>query len=202
MFRANFNMRRSCSDAIAGSRFALALAAIYFVLCCGVHVFAETPSAGTVAPDFTLKTPQGTSVQLSKWGQGRTLVLVVLRGFPGYQCPYCQKQVHDFLSRAGDFAAKNASILLVYPGAPSGLGERAKEFLAEQDRLPSNSVLVTDPDFKITDLYGLRWNEPGETAYPSTFLLDRHRRVLFAKISRGHGDRVSAQEALDRLPSK
>jgi O-acetyl-ADP-ribose deacetylase (regulator of RNase III) len=34
--------------------------------------------------------------------------------------------------------------------------------------LPSNIVLVTDPDYTVTNLYGLRWDAPHETAYPST----------------------------------
>jgi len=106
------------------------------------------------------------------------------------------------VNRAADFAAEKVPVLLVYPGATTDLGVRAKEFLAKETELPSNIVLVTDPDFKVTNLYGLRWNEAGETAYPSTFLLDEDRRIRFVKISRSHGDRVSAQEALDHLHEK
>src|SRR4029079_10137032 len=67
----------------------------FLLLCCALGAFAETPAVGSVAPDFTLTTPQGTSVQLSKWSQGHESALIILRGYPGYQCPYCQKQVHD-----------------------------------------------------------------------------------------------------------
>jgi hypothetical protein len=51
----------------------------------------------------------------------------------------------------------------------------------------------------MTNLYGLRWDAPHETAYPSTFILDKKRTVLFEKISHSHGDRLSAQDALDHL---
>ena len=37
-----------------------------------------------------------------------------------------------------------------------------KEFLEKQANLPANIVLVTDPDYKVTNLYGLRWNEPNK----------------------------------------
>lgn len=174
----------------------------FSALLCGVRLVAEPPAVGAVAPDFTLKTPEGTTVQLSKWSHGHTPVLVILRGFPGYQCPYCQKQVHDFVSHAADFAAKNAYVLLVYPGATSEVDLRAKEFVAEQGMLPPNIILVTDPDFQVIEKYGLRWNEPGETAYPSTFILRPDRKIAFVKISKSHGDRVTAQEALDHLPSR
>jgi len=106
------------------------------------------------------------------------------------------------VNRAADFAAEGVSVLLVYPGPPAELGERAKEFLAKQSQLPPNMTLVTDPDFKVTEMYGLRWNEPGETAYPSAFLLGKDRRILFAKISRSHDDRLSAQDALDHLKKR
>jgi peroxiredoxin len=155
-----------------------------------------------MAPDFTLSTPIGTSVQMSVARQENGLVLVVLRGYPGYQCPYCQMQVHDFVEYASDFAAKHVTVLLVYPGPPADLDQHAKEFLAKEANLPSNIMLVVDPDYTVTNLYGLRWNAPHETAYPSAFILDQKGMVLFEKISHGHGDRLSAQDALDHLSQK
>jgi peroxiredoxin len=161
--------------------------------------FGQTPSVGAKAPDFTLSTPTGKAVTLSSDEGGHGLVLVILRGFPGYQCPYCVKQVHDFADHASDFKAKNTRVLLVYPGPPADLDQHAKEFLEKQAELPSNVVLVTDPDYKVTNLYGLRWDAPHETAYPSTFVLDKKGMIVFEKISHSHGDRLSAQDALDHL---
>jgi peroxiredoxin len=175
----------------------------------GGSAFAQTPTVGAKAPDFTLSTPTGKTVTLSAEQGGHDLVLVILRGFPGYQCPYCVKQVHDFAEHASDFKAKNTRVLLVYPGPPAirgilslstkDLDQHAKEFLEKQAELPSNVVLVTDPDYKVTNLYGLRWDAPHETAYPSTFVLDKKGMVVFEKISHSHGDRLSAQDALDHL---
>ena len=139
---------------------------------------------------------------MSSEQHGQGLILVLLRGYPGYQCPFCVRQVHDFVKHASDFAAKNTRVLLVYPGPPANLDQHAKEFLEKQAHLPANIVLVTDPDYKVTNLYGLRWNEPNETAYPSTFILDKKGMVVFEKISRGHGDRLSAQDALDHLAAQ
>jgi peroxiredoxin len=168
----------------------------------GTVLIAETPGVGAKAPDFTLSTPVGKPVQMSKELRGHDLVLVVLRGFPGYQCPYCVKQVRDFVDHASDFAARNTRVLLVYPGPPADLDQHARDFLAKQAELPANIVLVTDPDYKVTNLYGLRWDAPRETAYPSTFILDKKGRIAFEKISHSHGDRLSAQDALDNLAAK
>ena len=168
----------------------------------GTALIAQTPAVGAKAPDFALFTPTGKSVQMSKEIQGHGLVLVVLRGFPGYQCPFCVKQVHDFIDHAADFQAKNTRVLLVYPGPPGELDDHAKDFLAKQAELPANIVLVTDPDYKVTNLYGLRWDMPHETAYPSTFVLDNKGMISFEKISHSHGDRLSAQDALANLAAK
>lgn len=56
-----------------------------------VSAFAQTPEVGGAAPDFSLSTPEGSHVRLSDLTKKGVVVLVVLRGFPGYQCPYCQK---------------------------------------------------------------------------------------------------------------
>jgi thioredoxin-dependent peroxiredoxin len=177
-------------------RFFLAVACALFL---GASAFGQTPAVGAKAPDFTLSTPTGKAITLSTEQRGHNLVLVILRGFPGYQCPYCVKQVHDFADHALDFKANNTRLLLVYPGPHADLDQHAKEFLEKQAELPANVVLVTDPDYKVTNLYGLRWDAPHETAYPSTFVLDRNGTVVFEKISHSHGDRLSAQDALDHL---
>ena len=181
------------------ARFVLAVICAISV---GAPAFAETPEVGAKAPDFTLSTPAGSAVRMTRVQRGHTLVLVILRGFPGYQCPYCVKQVHDFIDHASEFKAKNAKILLVYPGPPGDLDQHAREFLAKQTELPSNIVLVTDPDYAVTNQYTLRWDAPHETAYPSTFILDRKGVIVFEKISRTHGDRLSAQDALEHLPAR
>ncbi len=173
--------------------------ALAFVLAAVGVASAQTPATGTKAPDFTLQTPTGQTVSLAAERRKGTTVLVLLRGFPGYQCPYCLKQVHDFVEHSADFAAKKVHVLLVYPGPPAELDQHAKEFLAKQADLPAGIELVVDPDYKMTNLYGLRWDAPHETAYPSTFILDANGTVLFEKISHSHGDRTSTEDVLSQL---
>ncbi len=60
-------------------------------------------------------------------------------------------------------------------------------------------MLLIDPGYKFTNLYGLRWDAPDETAYPSAFLIDRSGVVFFAKISREHGGRTTAAAIMDVL---
>jgi peroxiredoxin len=160
---------------------------------------AQPPNVGQKAPDFELYTSSGEPFRLSKQIGNSTVVLVVLRGFPGYQCPYCQKQVHDFIEHAAAFGAKDVKVVLVYPGPPAELDQHAKEFLTQQPTLPRNVVLIIDPGYVLTNRYGLRWDAPGETAYPSTFILDRNGSIVYEKISHGHGDRTTASDILARI---
>src|ERR1700689_4657791 len=141
-------------------------------------VAAAPPLVGEKAPDFVLSTPEGKSVRFSELVSKGPVVLVVLRGYPGYQCPYCNRQVQDFIQKSQGFAEAGTRVVLVYPGPPQDLGAKAKEFLADK-KLPENFDLVLDPGYEFTNMYGLRWDAPHETAYPSTFLIDRQGVIFF-----------------------
>ena len=157
---------------------------------------AATPVVGSTAPDFTLKTVDGKPVSLKSKTSHGTVALVFLRGFPGYQCPFCVKQVHDFIANADKFAAAKIDVLLVYPGPSADLDQHAREALAKQADLPANIQLVTDPDYTAVNLYGIRWDAPHETAHPSTFMVKKGGQITFVKVSEGHGDRTTAEDIL------
>jgi peroxiredoxin len=155
----------------------------------------DSLKVGDTAKDFEWESLDGQKVKLSQLAADGPVVLVLLRGFPGYQCPICSRQVADLRQHAADFQRLGAKVVLVYPGPASELKQRAEEFL-KGIALPEPLVLVLDPDYSFTNLYGLRWEEPRETAHPSTFVLDRNRVVKFAKISQSHGDRAKASDVL------
>jgi peroxiredoxin len=129
-----------------------------------------------------------------------SVVLVVLRGYPGYQCPICTAQVGRLVSDAPQFARAKAQVILVYPGPADSLKKRADQFV-QGKALPKNFTLLLDPNYSFTSQYGLRWDAPNETAYPSTFVLDSNRKVTFAKVSRSHGDRANNADILKALPA-
>lgn len=166
-----------------------------------VPLLAEPPATGHRAPNFSLQRLQGGIVQLSSELAKNRIVLVVLRGYPGYQCPFCNRQAQDFLSNAKGFKDAGVRVLMVYPGAAEGLDRRASEFASDKP-FPEGFDLLLDPDFRFTQLYDLRWNAPNETAYPSTFVIDQRGVVTFAKISREHGGRTTATEILNVLTKR
>ena len=177
-------------------RFTLTLLpALLLALLLPAAASAATPIVGAEAPNFSLQTPDGKTLSLGQFTAKGPVALILLRGYPGYQCPYCVKQVHDYVENAQKLAAAGIQVLLVYPGPPAQLSDHAKEFLAKQNQLPDNVHLVVDPDYQMTDLYGLRWDAPHETAYASTFLINKGV-ITWSKISQGHGDRTTAQDVL------
>ena len=100
-----------------------------------------TPKVGDKARDFTLQSLDGTTVQLSQEASRGPLVLVVLRGWPGYQCPFCTRQFGDYLANAAKFDEIGARVLFVYPGPGDGLEAHARGV----HRGPGASVGLQDP---------------------------------------------------------
>lgn len=159
------------------------------------------PKVGDEAKDFELDALGGGKVKLSELTAKGPVVLVVLRGYPGYQCPLCTRQFGEFMGRADAFQRAGAKVVFVYPGPADKLKDRAGEFVKGKD-YPDHFSVLLDPDYTFTTAYGLRWDAPNETAYPSTFVLGGGRKVLFAKVSTGHGDRSAAADVLRAIPAK
>jgi peroxiredoxin Q/BCP len=159
------------------------------------------PSVGDKAPDFTLDTLDGKSVQLSKLYHAGPVVVIELRGWVGYQCPICTKQVGQFIAHADELRKAGVTVVLVYPGPPDQLKKHATDFIAGKG-LPDNFRFVTDPGLKFVNEWGLRWYKTGETAYPATFIVDNTGIVRFVKVSHSHGGRATATEVLTALSKK
>jgi len=159
---------------------------------------AATPKVGDKAPDFTLTQIDGNKLTLSSELKSGPVVLIVGRGWVGYQCPFCNRQFGDFLKAAADIEAEGARVVWVYPGPADDVQKRAEEFAAGKP-FPPNFRFVLDPNYVFTLSYDLRWDAPQETAYPSTFVIDRTGIVRYALVSKSHGGRSTAAEAMAEL---
>ncbi len=186
-------------------RLATLMAAVIF--CSGAIVNSDSwaedaaspPKVGSKAPGFELKDlSSGKKISLKEKLEKTPVVLVVLRGFPGYQCPICSRQVGGLIQNSEAISNANASVVMVYPGLGNQLEQRAKEFFSRH-KLPSNFTVVTDPDYRFTNSYHLRWDAPRETAYPSTFVIGKDGKVVHVHISKGHGNRTNPKEIVKAL---
>jgi len=175
------------------------ITAILLIL--SIPVFSTEESKvkmGDKALNFSLKTIQGDKVNLSDLYHENPVVLIVLRGWPGYQCPICSRQVGSLVAEADNFAKRGVTVLMVYPGPSEKLQEHAREF-SEDFGFPENFYFTIDPDYTMINKYGLRWDAPKETAYPSTYVIDKKGKVIFAKVSHSHGDRSTPEEIFEVL---
>jgi peroxiredoxin len=189
MFNPRMSMNSTC---FWRNALALMICVLPLVLKAG-----EPPKVGDKAPDFTLKGIDDKTVHLGELTGKKSVVLVVLRGWPGYQCPVCDRQVHEFIASASGFMEANAQLVFVYPGPAKDLKAHAEEFKSLKGReWPKEFLYVLDPDYTMINAYNLRWDAPRETAYPSTFVLDKKGLIRFAKISHSHGDRTKASDVL------
>jgi len=161
----------------------------------------KPPQVGDKAADFELASVTGAKVQLSKVASQGPVVLIVLRGFPGYQCPICNQQVGQYLAQGEKLKGAGARVLLVYPGPSDGLVQKAQEFIADKT-IPAHFQLLVDPDYAFTNAYHLRWDAAGETAYPSTFVIQKDLKVVYSKVSQEHGGRSKPEDILKALSGK
>jgi peroxiredoxin Q/BCP len=156
------------------------------------------PAVGDATPKLELENHDTGTVKLAEAIHKGPVVVMVLRGNPGYQCPLCTRQVGQFISAAKDFRSANATVIMVYPGPAAELAVKAGEFLKDT-KLPDGFHLVTDPDYVFTNEWHLRWDAARETAYPSTFVVDKEGKIRFAKISKSHGDRAPVADVIRAL---
>lgn len=187
----------------------LAVAAISSDFCSGTATAVEStlkivrsePEVGRMAKDFELEVAAGQrsgTVRLSEITGEGPVVIAILRGFPGSQCPACAGQVADLVRHAHYFQARNTEVLLVYPGPASELKAKSKDFL-EDTKLPVPFTMLLDPDYQLVSDYGLRWDAPHETAYPTTIVIGKDGKIDFVNISRTHRGRTTATTILDQL---
>ncbi|MBS0203001.1 MAG: peroxiredoxin family protein [Planctomycetes bacterium] len=188
-------------DSSKGSRSVFLFTLLAIAAGSTIAIAANPPAVGTEAKDFELSALGGGKVKLSKLTKAGPVVLIVLRGYPGYQCPLCTKQFGSFLDAADQFQQAGATVVFVYPGPAEKLKDRAADFVKGKD-YPEHFQILLDPDYDFAKAYGLRWDAQGETAYPSTFVIDRQRHVAFAVVSKSHGGRTNPADVLKAMLSK
>lgn len=174
------------------------VAASWLVLTGTAFAQPMAPKVGMTAPEFLLKDPDGKPASLSQAKTEGAVVLIVGRGWPGYQCPFCTRQFAEFRSHARELQAAGARVLWIYPGPEDELAKHAADFTGNEP-LPSNFRVLIDPGYVFTNAYGLRWNAPKETAYPATFVIGRDGTIRFANVSLEHGGRTPVADVLKAL---
>lgn len=102
---------------------------------------------GKEAPDFTLKSDEGSDVSLSDF-RGKNIVLYF---YPRDGTPGCTREAIEFRSLEKDFEEENFVII----GISNDSIESHQKFKKKHD-IPF--ILLSDPEIKVLNLYGV-WKE-------------------------------------------
>ncbi|MGH3013204.1 MAG: thioredoxin-dependent thiol peroxidase [Gaiellaceae bacterium] len=148
---------------------------------------------GTEAPDFELRSDDGSTVRLSDL-RGKPVVLYF---YPKDDTPGCTAQACSFRDAYGEFETRGATILGVSPDT-----EASHVKFREKYGLPF--TLLADPEHEVAELYGV-WverNMYGKKSMGikrSTFVIDADGKV--AKAMLGVSPEDHADVVLSSLPS-
>ena len=171
--------------------FSLAAALALAVALVTVHAADQTlPTAGQVAPTFTLPSQDGSQISLDSF-RGKWVVLYF---YPKDMTSGCTIEAHNFQRDQAKFDADNAVILGVSVDTP----DSHKQFCTKEGL---TFRLLADPEHKVVDAYGsLGHFGPMTIASRNTFLIDPHGTIVkvWTKVEvQHHSEEVLA--AIDEL---
>jgi thioredoxin-dependent peroxiredoxin len=147
------------------------------------------PAVGTMAPDFTLNSQEGTPISLhslrGKW--------VVLYFYPKDRTQGCTIEAHAFQRDQAQYEAKNAIVV----GVSVDTVESHKDWCAKDGM---NFKMLSDADKQVVALYGSTMTIPqmpqwGTVAARNTFIIDPSGKIQkeFIKVNpTGHSEEVLA----------
>jgi len=156
-----------------------------------VNVYAADqtmPSAGQVAPTFTLPSQDGSQIALDSF-RGKWVVLYF---YPKDMTPGCTIEAHNFQRDLAKYEAANAVIVGVSVDTP----ESHKQFCTKESL---TFRLLADPDHKVVDEYGSLGHFGTMTiANRNTFLINPEGKIVkvWTKVDpQHHSEEVLAELA-------
>jgi peroxiredoxin len=172
--------------------------------------FHDAAPANRKADDLPLAftDAQGKPVDLGQFRGKANVVLTVVKGMPqspgGLFCPGCLAQVNSFSANVDGFKKRDAEVLVVFPGPADNLNDflvQAKAIPAKETAAASAVPLLLDKDMAACR----RLDILGDWAKPSTYVIDKKGKVVYAYVGEGTTDRPSLKALfaeLDKLNAK
>lgn len=140
--------------------------------------------------EATLVGQDGKLVRVSDF-KGKPLVVVFMRGFAGFICPFCTTYTAQIATRYDELKGLGAEVLLVYPTKEAETGKveefvgACNEILEEEGKEALPFPVFLDPGLKVVKRYRLE----GDLSKPSTFVLDAEGTVRYAYVGEAKDDR-------------
>jgi len=141
---------------------------------------------GSQAPDLSLISVDGSETRLSDvWRQGVT----ALTFYGGDFCPTCNRHLHGIEERADDFREAGLQVVAISADRPETERETVQ-------RHGLSFTVLSDPERRAIDAYGVVYNEDEGHAEPAVFLISPEGVVLYLSIVSGPVGRLGAAELL------
>jgi len=184
----------------------LTIVFLFCFLSLGITIAAQTEGGktepvkvGQIAPDFTLPDQNGNSVQLSRIGQPVMLVF-----YRGWWCPFCVRQLAELRALLTESDKIRVYAISVDPAEKS---KEVIEKIAKDGKGKLPFPILSDAGHQTIDAYGVfdpaYIGKPVEgIPHPAIYILDKDRRVLFAKVEPDYKKRPTNAELrveLDKL---
>jgi peroxiredoxin len=133
----------------------------------------------------------GQTLDLAQFRGKKNVLLIVLRGFDGRVCEYCEAQTMALQGFVERFNALNTEVVVCYPGPQNALRAFIKQFgeLPESNG-PPTVTLTYDPGYKIIEALDIS----GQVALPTTLILDQQGVIRYAYVGLDSKDRPSADD--------
>ena len=146
---------------------------------------------GDTAPDFTLTDQNGLQTTLSAAGSPTILVF-----YRGYWCPFCMRQLGELRTLLD---SKEKTKLYAISVDPADKQKVTMEKIAKDGKGEVNFPLLSDPDHKTIDAYGVY--DPTYAGqrfdgipHPVVVILDKDRKVTFVKVEMDYKIRPTNQD--------
>ncbi len=131
-------------------------------------VYRDMAVKGSIAPDFELPDQDGKPFRLHE-NKGR---IIVLYFYPRALTPGCTREAMRFNELYEEFAERNAVIV----GVSTDPVNKVKRF---HEKLGLKFRLLSDPEAKVVDLYGVRKKKAKKpSAERTTFIIDPELRIV------------------------
>lgn len=135
---------------------------------------------GDSAPDFTLLSREGSRVTLSAFRGHKNVVLVFYRG---YLCQGCTARLAELSDLLEGTLRSTTEVVAISVDPPDMLDSMVARVTGEHGTVP-DYLLLSDPDHRVIDRYGLR-DSDDEIAgpRPTVLVIDREGLVRWKLIS-------------------
>jgi thioredoxin-dependent peroxiredoxin len=171
----------------------LSIGAVLSLILIGISAFAGFPEEGTTAPQFALKSQQGTEIRLGdlrgKW--------VVLYFYPKDFTSGCTLEAHNFQRDLASYEKRNDVII----GVSVDSVDSHNDFCTKEGL---SFRLLADTDHTVSALYGSLTEYQGKPiAARNTFIIDPNGKIVkvFKQVQPAkHSEEVLA--ALEQLQGK